>query len=182
MTIDLAKLRSRYSELDDASIRQDLLRGPKAFSTPAVWDLLVDEARRRGFPAESIPSGQDDPLVALASFNPNVEVTDGPFERAAQFREDSKLVLLRTAAPTSLARDNLEVFDLPRSVLSFDVIKRGIAGVGRSFFAGVLGAALLHITKLDVTTFTLTLVDGRRIVGRADAQTAKRLEHACMRD
>ena len=178
MNLDLDHIKKRYAALDEETLRRDLLQGPQGYSSPEVWTIITEEARSRGFAEAEIPSDASDPLIAAASFVPNIEIVEGPFDSLAQIRGDGVLVVIAGDNDLAPLRDRLEQVAFPASLRGFEVTRHGVGSLGRSvttrilgggLIGGLLAGSLLNKTKAELSTFRVTLTDGRIFTARAQA-------------
>lgn len=95
--LDLAHIRARYASLDDASLLEDIDRGPTAYSSPDVWAIIVAEADRRGVSAATriAPQPPVSDLIAraISTLPPSARILEGPFAKSAWFLDTGLLKL-----------------------------------------------------------------------------------------
>jgi hypothetical protein len=187
MKLDLARIRANCTSLSDEAFQHELLLGPGGFTSPDVWFIYLAEAERRGIDQSLIPRSADDPLVALAAFQANIQITEGHFEPPAQFRPDKKLILIRRDESEPSLRNRLVQLDVTRDICGVEIVRRGIGSwatglatvaLGGGLIVGALVAGALHKTGKSVTIFTLVLENDEIIVAKADPELVSALERA----
>lgn len=113
----------------------------------------------------------------------NVFITKGDFEKGAIYTRDGKLTVFRSGFPPERVRESMEQIDVATQIQSLTLIQEA-GGSPPALPLGCLGGIIVALIGTAVnaargrllTSFSLTLTDGRTLEAEAEPVVFKMLQ------